>query len=137
MRAQFKLECSTRSNKSKISRRRFSAVGVVRTAVAGQRSLAPAKKRIDTDRQAGSKGDEIAMLEKMLSGVEQSVGFCHNDLQYGNIMIYEETRQVTLIDYEYASFNPIAFDIANHFCEMAADYHTATPHMLDFSKYPG
>jgi len=51
-------------------------------------------------------------------------------------MIYEETRQVTLIDYEYASFNPIAFDIANHFCEMAADYHTSTPHVLDFAKYP-
>ncbi|XP_066316998.1 probable choline kinase 2 isoform X2 [Miscanthus floridulus] len=86
--------------------------------------------------QLNKLGDEIAVLEKTLSGVEQSVGFCHNDLQYGNIMIYEETRQVTLIDYEYASFNPIAFDIANHFCEMAADYHTATPHMLDFSKYP-
>jgi len=55
IKAQFKLECSTRSNKSKISRRRFSAVGVVQTAVAGQRSLAPAKKRKDTDRQAGSK----------------------------------------------------------------------------------
>ncbi|XP_062206770.1 probable choline kinase 2 [Phragmites australis] len=81
-------------------------------------------------------GDEIVMLENALSGVDQIVGFCHNDLQYGNIMIYEETRQVTLIDYEYASFNPVAFDIANHFCEMAADYHTATPHVLDFTKYP-
>ncbi|XP_021310974.1 probable choline kinase 2 isoform X2 [Sorghum bicolor] len=87
--------------------------------------------------QLDKLGDEIAVLEKTLSGVEQSVGFCHNDLQYGNIMIDEETRQVTLIDYEYASFNPIAFDIANHFCEMAADYHTATPHELDFTKYPG
>jgi choline/ethanolamine kinase len=37
------------------------------------------------------------VLEKTLSGLQQSVGFCHNDLQYGNIMIYEETRQVTLI----------------------------------------
>ena len=36
------------------------------------------------------------MLEKVLLGIKQSVGFCHND-QYGNIMIYEETRQVTLI----------------------------------------
>ncbi|CAO2193954.1 unnamed protein product [Urochloa humidicola] len=86
--------------------------------------------------QLNKLGDEIAMLEKALSGIDQSVGFCHNDLQYGNIMIYEETRQVTLIDYEYASFNPVAFDIANHFCEMAADYHTATPHVLDFTKYP-
>jgi len=27
-----------------------------------------------------------------MSGVNQSVGFSRNDLQYGNIMIYEETR---------------------------------------------
>lgn len=39
-------------------------------------------------------------------------------------------------DYEYSSYNPIAFDIANHFCEMAADYHTETPHVLDYAKYP-
>lgn len=39
-------------------------------------------------------------------------------------------------DYEYSSYNPIAFDIANHFCEMAADYHTETPHVLDYGKYP-
>lgn len=43
----------------------------------------------------------------------------------------------SLQDYEYASYNPVAYDIANHFCEMAADYHTDTPHILDFSKYPG
>ncbi|KAJ4794815.1 Choline kinase family protein [Rhynchospora pubera] len=81
--------------------------------------------------------EEINMLEKALSSDCRRIGFCHNDLQYGNIMIDEETRQVTIIDYEYASFNPIAFDIANHFCEMAANYHTDTPHILDFSKYPG
>ena len=40
-------------------------------------------------------------------------------------------------DYEYASYNPIAYDIANHFCEMVADYHSDTPHVLDYSKYPG
>ncbi|RLN36079.1 hypothetical protein C2845_PM03G30400 [Panicum miliaceum] len=58
------------------------------------------------------------------------------DAMYGNIMIYEETRQVTLIDYEYTSFNPVAFDIANHFSEMSTDYHTSTPHVPDFAKYP-
>ncbi|CAK7336460.1 unnamed protein product [Dovyalis caffra] len=79
--------------------------------------------------------EEISLLEKELSG-DQFIGFCHNDLQYGNIMIDEETRSITIIDYEYASYNPIAFDIANHFCEMAADYHTDTPHILDYSKYP-
>jgi len=42
-----------------------------------------------------------------------------------------------LQDYEYASFNPVAYDIANHFCEMAADYHSEKPHVLDYNKYPG
>ncbi|KAJ3694137.1 hypothetical protein LUZ60_009617 [Juncus effusus] len=80
--------------------------------------------------------EEINKLEKCLSKEGLKIGFCHNDLQYGNIMIYEDTKQVTIIDYEYASFNPVAFDIANHFCEMAANYHTETPHILDFTKYP-
>ncbi|OIW08130.1 hypothetical protein TanjilG_06673 [Lupinus angustifolius] len=79
---------------------------------------------------------EISILEKELSGTHLKIGFCHNDLQYGNIMLQEKTNSVTIIDYEYASYNPVAYDIANHFSEMAANYHTETPHILDFSKYP-
>ncbi|KAB1220473.1 putative choline kinase 1 [Morella rubra] len=82
-------------------------------------------------------GGEISTLERELSEASQEVGFCHNDLQYGNIMIDEETNLITIIDYEYASYNPVAYDLANHFCEMAANYHTDTPHVLDYSKYPG
>ncbi|CAK7346728.1 unnamed protein product [Dovyalis caffra] len=81
--------------------------------------------------------DEIDMLEKELSCDHLDIGFCHNDLQYGNIMLDEETRSITLIDYEYASFNPVAYDLANHFCEMLANYHSETPHILDHNKYPG
>ncbi|KAK6938237.1 hypothetical protein RJ641_031745 [Dillenia turbinata] len=81
-------------------------------------------------------GEEIAMLEKELSRKDQEIGFCHNDLQYGNIMIDEQTQSITIIDYEYASYNPVAYDLANHFCEMAANYHSETPHILDYSKYP-
>ncbi|CAI0474101.1 unnamed protein product [Linum tenue] len=80
--------------------------------------------------------EEITLLEKNLS-IDQPIGFCHNDLQYGNIMIDEETKAITIIDYEYASYNPVAFDLANHFCEMTADYHTDTPHVVDYTKYPG
>lgn len=80
--------------------------------------------------------DEIQTLEKELTKDDQEIGFCHNDLQYGNIMIDEETKSLTLIDYEYSSYNPIAYDIANHFCEMAANYHSDKPHMLHYSKYP-
>ncbi|KAE9617172.1 putative phosphotransferase with an alcohol group as acceptor [Lupinus albus] len=79
---------------------------------------------------------EISVLEKELSGTHLKIGFCHNDLQYGNIMLQEKTNSVTIIDYEYASYNPVAYDIANHFSEMAANYHTETPHILDFTKYP-
>ncbi|KAI4352770.1 hypothetical protein L6164_006991 [Bauhinia variegata] len=81
--------------------------------------------------------EEITMLEKKLSEECQEIGFCHNDLQYGNIMMDEETGSITLIDYEYSSYNPVAYDLANHFCEMVANYHTDTPHVLDYSKYPG
>eukprot|EP00246_Nothoceros_aenigmaticus_P015449 TRINITY_DN640_c0_g1_i5.p1 TRINITY_DN640_c0_g1~~TRINITY_DN640_c0_g1_i5.p1 ORF type:complete len:334 (+),score=57.90 TRINITY_DN640_c0_g1_i5:183-1184(+) len=81
--------------------------------------------------------EEIAYLKLRMHNLGRDVGFCHNDLQYGNIMISEKDNSVTLIDYEYSSYNPIAFDIANHFCEMTANYHTDTPHLLDFSKYPG
>ncbi|XP_009336504.2 probable choline kinase 1 isoform X1 [Pyrus x bretschneideri] len=81
--------------------------------------------------------EEISMLEKELSQDNQEIGFCHNDLQYGNIMMDEETRLITLIDYEYASYNPVAYDLANHFCEMVANYHSETPHVLDYRNYPG
>ncbi|KAL2979441.1 hypothetical protein AAZX31_13G173300 [Glycine max] len=79
---------------------------------------------------------EISALEIFLSDTHQRIGFCHNDLQYGNIMFDEESSSVTIIDYEYANYNPVAYDIANHFNEMAANYHTDTPHVLDFTKYP-
>lgn len=48
---------------------------------------------------------------------------CHNDLQYGNIMISKSEHRsahnsslpdIRLIDYEYSGFNPLALDIANH-----------------------
>nr|BAU37041.1 choline kinase [Chlamydomonas asymmetrica] len=45
---------------------------------------------------------------------------------------------VRLIDYDYVSPACVAFDIANHFCEWAADYHSSTtpPHRLDFARFP-
>ena len=44
--------------------------------------------------------------------------------------------QIIVVDFEYASPNPAAFDIANHFHEWTANYHGATPHLLDPSRYP-
>ncbi|KAI4371486.1 hypothetical protein MLD38_019714 [Melastoma candidum] len=104
------------------------------------RKWLPTAKNMATSEEADSVRldaieNEISVLEKALSNGGH-IGFCHNDLQYGNIMMDEETKTLTIIDYEYSSYNPIAFDIANHFCEMAADYHSDTPHVLDFGKYP-
>lgn len=69
--------------------------------------------------------------------------FAHNDAQYGNLLRLErikeglpEHHQVIVVDFEYASPNPAAFDIANHFHEWTADYHSPTPHILDPTRYP-
>lgn len=48
--------------------------------------------------------------------------FTHNDVLSYNIMVpcgffdTEEINTITFIDYEYASYNCRAFDVANHFC---------------------
>ncbi|TFY83744.1 hypothetical protein EWM64_g281 [Hericium alpestre] len=69
--------------------------------------------------------------------------FCHNDAQYGNLLKLTklkegtpEHHQIIVVDFEYASPNPAAFDIANHFHEWTADYHGPTPHILDNARYP-
>ncbi|KAA1468532.1 kinase-like protein [Dentipellis sp. KUC8613] len=69
--------------------------------------------------------------------------FCHNDAQYGNLLklhhLKEDTpehHQIIVVDFEYASPNPAAFDIANHFHEWTANYHGPTPHILDPTRYP-
>jgi len=41
--------------------------------------------------------EEITALENDFSGERECIGFCHNDLQYGNIMIDEETKLPTII----------------------------------------
>ena len=40
------------------------------------------------------------------------------------------------MDFEYASPNPAAFDVANHFHEWTADYHSEQPHILHPERYP-
>ncbi|PON56753.1 Protein kinase-like domain containing protein [Parasponia andersonii] len=80
--------------------------------------------------------EEIEMLKNAISHDSQEVRRCHNDLQYGNIAM-DKDGTTTLLNYECSTHNPVAYDIANHFCEMVANYHSETPHMLDYSKYPG
>ncbi|KAK9826264.1 hypothetical protein WJX74_003749 [Apatococcus lobatus] len=43
---------------------------------------------------------------------------------------------IRLIDYEYAALNPIAYDIANHWCEWGCDYHSPAPHVCNYDLMP-
>nr|CCA19361.1 unnamed protein product [Albugo laibachii Nc14] len=79
---------------------------------------------------------DIGDTEKYLMSIPSPLVLSHNDLQYGNIMSLKD-QSVVLIDFEYCSYNPRGFDIGNHFCEWAFDYHKSiNPHIGDFSKYP-
>lgn len=43
---------------------------------------------------------------------------------------------MVVIDFEYAGYNTRAFDIANHFCEWTADYHSERPSIMHHDRYP-
>ncbi|KAF9452547.1 protein kinase subdomain-containing protein PKL/CAK/ChoK [Macrolepiota fuliginosa MF-IS2] len=69
--------------------------------------------------------------------------FAHNDAQYGNLLRLKhpkeganDHRQIIVVDFEYAAPNPASYDIANHFHEWTANYHSDKPHLLDASRYP-
>ncbi|KIJ45567.1 hypothetical protein M422DRAFT_166441, partial [Sphaerobolus stellatus SS14] len=69
--------------------------------------------------------------------------FAHNDTQYGNLLRLKKLgagepphHKIIVVDFEYAAVNAAAFDIANHFHEWCADYHSATPHLLQPARYP-
>ncbi|XVF53825.1 hypothetical protein PTKIN_Ptkin05aG0129900 [Pterospermum kingtungense] len=47
----------------------------------------------------------------------------------------KESLFLFLLDYEYASYNLVSYDLANHFYEMAANYHSEKPHILDYNVY--
>lgn len=53
----------------------------------------------------------------------------HCDLLNGNIIISSNSNNIHFIDYEYSCIAERAFDLANHFCEMAG-------FQCDYSKLP-
>lgn len=80
--------------------------------------------------------------KEALDGPSKRV-FSHNDTQYGNLLRLKhlqpglpEHHQIIVVDFEYAGLNAAAFDIANHFHEWTANYHSSTPHLLSPALYP-
>ncbi|KAI9015063.1 kinase-like domain-containing protein [Gaertneriomyces semiglobifer] len=83
-----------------------------------------------------SMAKEIEVLGKTLKSLNSPIVFSHNDLQYGNVLRKEKDGTIVIVDYEYSGINYRGYDIANHFCEWAADYHCDTPHLMNPARYP-
>lgn len=71
---------------------------------------------------------EIDHLEELLSKSQMPLVFSHNDLHQNNIILLHDTKmsldeRVVLIDFEYCSYNYLAFDLANHLTEWCFDYN--------------
>lgn len=108
---------------------------------------------------------EINLFEKVFFKIDEKIGFCYNDLQYGNIMMDEEIKVIIIIvrfllfvffwcciiriwiliriyfikkqDYEYFCYNFVVYDIVNYFCEMVVDYYIDIFYIMDYIKYFG
>lgn len=82
---------------------------------------------------ARALGAEVEWLYGQLGHLAEDT-LCHNDLQHGNIIWCD--GRATLVDFEYAQYSAAAYDVANHWCEWAADYGGDAA-MLDFEgRYP-
>jgi len=73
--------------------------------------------------------EELEILKNMADQSQSPIVFSHNDLLGGNVIVNEKTGVIKFIDFEYASTNYQAFDIANHFNEWAG-------FEADYSRYP-
>jgi len=73
---------------------------------------------------------EIEEMKTILSGLNNPIVFCHNDLLLANIVV-KPNKEISFIDFEYGDFNYQAFDIADHFCEFAGVDATN----LDYAKF--
>lgn len=79
--------------------------------------------------------------------------FCHNDTQYGNLLLkntfdqqkaledpeaaQKYDRDLAVIDFEYSGANFAAYDFADHFSEWMSDYHdTERSYYIHDDKYP-
>ncbi|XP_023949336.1 ethanolamine kinase [Bicyclus anynana] len=75
---------------------------------------------------------EFERLKSHLIKTESPIVFAHNDLLLGNVIYNESKGTVSFIDYEYASYNYQAYDIANHFNEFVG----ISIDNMDYSRYP-
>ncbi|CUM64728.1 uncharacterized protein PRCAT00002339001 [Priceomyces carsonii] len=105
------------------------------------------------------------LFNKYQDDISGNFKFCHNDTQYGNLLLHEsfspseivvqnppkeEDKNIVLkatsnkkdnylavIDFEYSGPNLPAYDLVNHFSEWMADYHDPEKsYYIDEKQYP-
>jgi len=92
---------------------------------------------------------QINAYKQWVDKIDSKIVYCHNDLQYGNVLVLQDGPGVTIppsshrqvgdtafVDFEYGGYNPRGYDIANHFCEWKANYHCDEAHVLHPVLYP-
>lgn len=60
---------------------------------------------------------ETHWLKQEVANTQSPMVFCHNDLNKPNVIFNECSDVITLVDFEYAGPNYLAFDLANWLCE--------------------
>jgi len=62
---------------------------------------------------------ELDKTNRFFAKQSSPLVICHNDLHLKNLLYDHENDVIKIIDYEYLSPNPAAYDLANHFNEYA------------------
>lgn len=99
------------------------------------------------------------LFDQYEEDISTNLRFCHNDTQYGNLLLHDlfspediivpqESSSLTsttnkkdtnlaVIDFEYSGPNFPAYDLVNHFCEWMSDYHNEEcSYYIHHDRYP-
>lgn len=78
---------------------------------------------------------EIDLFEKWATELyEDTLVFSHNDLASGNILELNSTKELVLIDWEFATYNWRGFDLSMHLAETAIDFRVPFPPGIKISE---
>ena len=90
------------------------------------RSDDPAQQKIMKALDINLMVREIKDLQRRLESLNSPIVFCHNDLNAGNMLV-DGKGNISIIDYEYGSYNYRGFDLGNFFCEWIMNYKVKEP----------
>lgn len=91
--------------------------GALKVKTLKDKAKQPILDALNLDTQEFRK--DLEWLENYAKKFNSPVVFCHNDVNEGNIIAFEEKNSITIsvIDYEYGGYNYRGYDIANYLCE--------------------